>query len=215
MLSRLSTALQILVFLPLTLVTLSRNAFLVLSLFLTIHALIHGTLSFVWGSQLLSVFQVPAHSILLLVCFNLFSSSPSPWLVTASEWWGTLLSLSGPLFIVLEGLSSLLVVQKLGQAGKRLAWKGETFQFGLLILTAVAYVVSAFWIVNVSLRFPLCLCFPESDMCPVVSYRSNFTTFIDFTRRGPYRFCFPDCYWFCSSTNQHHRVIRAGAVHCL
>jgi hypothetical protein len=146
---RLSTALQILIFLPLTLATISRQAFLLLSLLLTLHALIHGTLSVFWGSRALAVLQVPMHPFLLLVCFNVFASSPHPWLAAAAEWWGTLLTLSGPLFIAMEGLSSLLVVQKLGQAGKRLAERGETYQLGLLITTAVAYVASAWWIVSV------------------------------------------------------------------
>ena len=102
-----------------------------------------------WGFHALSILQVPVHSFLLLVCFNIFSSSPNPYLITATEWWGTLLTLSGPLFITMEGLSSLLVVQKLGQEGKRLVGRGEVYQFGLLIATAVAYVASAWWIVDV------------------------------------------------------------------
>lgn len=50
----------------------------------------------------------------------------------------------------MEGLSSLLVVQKLGQEGKKLVIKGEAYQFGLLIATSIAYVASAWWIVDVS-----------------------------------------------------------------
>lgn len=149
MIQRLSTALQILIFLPLTLATISNQAFLLLSLLLTIHSLIHGTMSLLWGFHALSILQVPVHSFLLLVCFNIFSSSPHPYLIIATEWWGTLLTLSGPLFITMEGLSSLLVVQKLGQEGKRLLGRGEVYQFGLLIATAVAYVASAWWIVDV------------------------------------------------------------------
>lgn len=90
------------------------------------------------------------HPFLFLVCFNAFSSSVHPWATLAADWWGTALTLSGPLFIAMEGLSSLLVVQKLGQEGKRLVGEGEAFQFGLLIATAVAYVASAWWIVVVS-----------------------------------------------------------------
>ena len=159
MIQRLSTALQILIFLPLTLATISNQAFLLLSLLLTIHSLIHGTMCLLWGFHALSILQVPVHSFLLLVCFNIFSSSPNPYLITATEWWGTLLTLSGPLFITMEGLSSLLVVQKLGQEGKRLVGRGEVYQFGLLIATAVAYVASAWWIVNVRGCFKLCSLF--------------------------------------------------------
>lgn len=41
------------------------------------------------------------------------------------------------------------MVQKLGQAGKRLVDRGEVYQFGMLIATAFAYVASAWWIVHV------------------------------------------------------------------
>ncbi|TFK77145.1 hypothetical protein BDN72DRAFT_866924 [Pluteus cervinus] len=145
--ARLSTALQILIFLPLTLATLSRSAFLLLSLLLCIHALIHGTLILLWGSKALSVMQVPMHPFLLLVSFNAFSTTAHPWLIVATDWWATGLTMSGPLFIAMEGLSSLLVVQKVGQEGKRLVGEGEVFQFGLLFATAAAYVGSAWWIV--------------------------------------------------------------------
>jgi len=69
--------------------------------------------------------------------------------MTAATTWGVLLKWSGPIFITMEGLSSLLVAQKAGQQGKRLVEEGETYQFGLLIGSAVVYVVSAWWIVVV------------------------------------------------------------------
>ncbi|KAF5337310.1 hypothetical protein D9611_003168 [Ephemerocybe angulata] len=146
--ARLSTALQILIFLPLTLATLSRQAFLLQSLLLSGHALIHGTMSWFWRSRALSVLQVPMHPFLLLLCFNVFSSTVSPVLLTAADWWGKALVFSGPLFIGMEGLSSLLVAQKIGQEGKKLVERGESYQFGMLIAAAVAYVSSAWWIVN-------------------------------------------------------------------
>ncbi|KAJ7103576.1 hypothetical protein B0H15DRAFT_919307 [Mycena belliarum] len=146
--ARLSTAVQILIFLPLTLATLSTRAFLLLSCLLFIHSLIHGTCIMLWpGSKALSFLQVPMHSFLLLVSFNVFSSPVNPWLVTAADAWGKILTFSGPLFILLEGVSSLLVVQKAGQIGKELVAAGESYQLGLLVGTAVAYVSSAWWIV--------------------------------------------------------------------
>ncbi|THH33999.1 hypothetical protein EUX98_g139 [Antrodiella citrinella] len=145
--ARLSTVLQILIYLPLTLSTLSTSAFLLLSLLLFGHSLIHGTLTLVWGSSALSVLQVPAHPFLLLVCFNAFSHTANPWLITMASWWGRILHWSSPGFIVLEGMSSLLVSQKLGQVGKELVGEGESYQFGLLIGAAAAYVTSAWWIV--------------------------------------------------------------------
>jgi len=115
---------------------------------LFIHSLIHGSLIMFWGSNALSVLQVPMHPFLLLLSFNVFASSVHPWIVTATEWWATILTLMGPLFIAMEGLSSLLVAQKLGQEGKKLVERGEVFQFGLLIGTSVTYVISAWWIVE-------------------------------------------------------------------
>ncbi|KAG7099097.1 hypothetical protein E1B28_000971 [Marasmius oreades] len=145
--AKLSTVLQILLFLPLTLATLSQPAFLLLSLLLSLHSVIHGTLILLWGSPALSVMQVPMHPFVLLVCFNVFSTAVHPWLFTATQWWGQLLKFSGPFFIVLEGLSSLLVAQKLGQEGKRLVERGEVYQFGFLISSAATYVGCAWWIV--------------------------------------------------------------------
>ncbi len=95
------------------------------------------------------------HPFLLLVCFNAFSTSVPPWLGIATSVWGTILTYMGPLFIALEGLSSLVVVQKLGQQGKKLVEEGEIYQFGLLIASAGTYVASAWWIVNV--RRSLCV----------------------------------------------------------
>jgi len=91
--------------------------------------------------------QLPIQPFLLLVCFNLFAQSVNPLLLGLASWWGTILTLSSPLFIILEGVSSLLVAQKLGQVGRELVGKGEAYQFVLLIVSAVAYVVSAWWIV--------------------------------------------------------------------
>ena len=146
---RLSTVLQILIFLPLTLATLSSHAFLILSLLLATHSLIHGSLIHFWGSDALSFLQVPMHPFLLLVCFNAFSSSVNPWLITAADFWGVALTFAGPLFIAMEGLSSLLAVQKLGQHAKHLVSEKEAYQFPLLIASAFGYVLSAWWIVLV------------------------------------------------------------------
>ena len=51
----------------------------------------------------------------------------------------------------MEGMSSLLVAQKLGQIGKEYVNESENYnwQFGLLIAAAAAYVTSAWWIVVV------------------------------------------------------------------
>jgi hypothetical protein len=69
--------------------------------------------------------------------------------MTSAVWWGIILKWSGPLFIVLEGMSTLLVVQKVGRVGRDLIDEAEGYQFGLLIASAVTYVISASWIVVV------------------------------------------------------------------
>jgi len=146
--ARISTVLQILLFLPLTLSTLSNQAFLLLSFLLFAHALIHGTLLLLWKSPALSVMQVPMHSALLLVVFNVFSQDLHPFLIFMTTWWGRFLNFSSPGFIIMESLSSLVVAQKLGKVGKEFVGEGEGFQtFGLLIASAAAYVAAAWWIV--------------------------------------------------------------------
>ncbi|KAF8609553.1 hypothetical protein BDV93DRAFT_518358 [Ceratobasidium sp. AG-I] len=146
--ARMSTVLQILLFLPLTLSTLSTPAFLVCSLGLTLHALVHGTMHLLlpWLSPMLSFMQLPMHPVVLLTTFNLFST-PRESLLTMSAWWGKCLRWSSPLFVGMEGLASLLVIQFTGRKGKELAEQGEGAQFGLLVGAAAAYVASAWWLV--------------------------------------------------------------------
>ncbi|KAI0322657.1 hypothetical protein OF83DRAFT_1048698 [Amylostereum chailletii] len=158
--AKLSNFLQVIVFLPLTLSTLSKPAFLLLSLLIFLQSVIHGTLILLWSSPVLPVMQIPVQPFLLLLCFNLFSQSVQPWLLSAAAWWGTILTLSSPLFIILEAMSSLLVAQKLGQVGRELVGEGEAYQFGLLIASSVAYVISAWWIV---------VSYPTAAMSPLSS----------------------------------------------
>ncbi|KAK7468847.1 hypothetical protein VKT23_003348 [Stygiomarasmius scandens] len=179
--AKASSFLQILLFLPLTLATLSKPAFLLLSLLLSIHAAIHGTLILIWGSTALSVLQLPMHPILLLLVFNLFSSSLDPWILFATGWWETALKFSGPIFIMLEGMSSLLVAQKIGQEGKRLVEEGESYQFGFLISSAIAYVWFAWWIV---VSYPSAATSPlSSTLLGVALTALLFLTFIGFALR--------------------------------
>jgi len=212
---RLSTALQILIFLPLTLATISNQAFLLLSLLLTIHSFIHGTMILLWGSSALSFLQLPMHPFLLLLCFNIFSSVPPPWLISVADWWGTLLTISGPLFISMEGLSSLLVVQKLGQAGKRLVDRGEVYQFGMLIATAIAYVASAWWIVHARSIF-LFWYYTWLTRSPLVLPNCCIITPIIYSARGRNNCLFiPDYYWFCAAPDKYYWVVRTGCLHRL
>ena len=211
--NRLSTVLQILLFLPLTLSTLSKPAFLLLSFLLFIHSLIHGTLVLLWGSPALSFLQVPVHPFLLLVCFNAFSQTVHPWLVTAASFWGTILRWSSPGFIVLEGMSSLLVAQKLGQVGKELVGEGETYQFGLLVAAAAVYVTSAWWIVMVCFSSDvLSVVCTKALYCIVISCGGCVPALLNPTRCGCHSLHLPNNHWFCSSTDECHRVVRSCIV---
>ncbi|KAJ3758647.1 hypothetical protein EV361DRAFT_969288 [Lentinula raphanica] len=178
--ARSLTVAQILLYLPLTLSTLSTSAFSFLSLCHAVHAFIHGTLVLLWGSPNLSVLQLPVHPFLILLCFNVFSTDVNPWILTASRWWAYVLSMWGPFFILLEGLSTLIVAQKLGQMGKRLIEQAdsEVYQFTLLVAAAVAYVLSAYWCV---VAYPAAAFSPlSSTFLGVALTALVFLTFIGF-----------------------------------
>ena len=156
------TFLEILIFLPLTLATLSQSAFLVLSLLLTLHSIIHSTLSLVLptinisSDRVLSLplflpfFAMPVHPFLLLLVFNIFStlsSTTPPFLLTLASWWGTFLRYSSPIMAGLEAIASLIFIQSAGMVSKELAGRSEGYQFGLLIASASAYVAASAWVV--------------------------------------------------------------------
>lgn len=202
--------LQILLYLPLTLATLSTPAFLLLSLLLSLHSFIHGTLILLWGSQLLSVMQVPMHPFLLLVSFNAFSQSVYPALATAVSWWGKILTFSGPIYVAMEGLSSLLFAQKVGQVGKELADEAESYQFGILIASAAAYVVAAWWIVVVGSPSALLLLLTFGRTG--VSSCSHVATLFHTVGRGIDRLPVLDSDWLPSLPDKHCRVFDALLV---
>lgn len=211
--ARLSTVLQILIYLPLTLSTLSTTAFLLLSLLLFGHSLIHGTLVLFWGSPALSVMQVPMHPFLLLVCFNAFSQTTNHLLVFAASWWGKILHWSSPGFIVLEGMSSLLVAQRLGQVGRELVGQGESFQFGLLIGAAAAYVTSAWWVMVVSSMDFLRLVNHLLINCFLVLPRgSGFPSSCGVARFSTHGVFLPYVHRFCFEKNECNRVFLPSLV---
>ncbi|KAF8328228.1 uncharacterized protein EI90DRAFT_3146238 [Cantharellus anzutake] len=148
--ARLGTLFQILLFLPLTLATLSTSAFLSLSLLLTLHSIIHATMSLLFPSLVgsLPFLQVPLHPMFLLFIFNLYPHPCSP-LQTASSLWGSVLRYTGPLFVFLEGLASLIAVQTLGRKARKMINEhdGEGYEVGLLVGAAATYVASAWWII--------------------------------------------------------------------
>jgi hypothetical protein len=208
--TRLTTVVQILLYLPLTLSVLGQEAFLANSLLLFIHALIHGTLAlFSSHSSLLSVLQPPMHPFLLLLSFNVFAgvNAVNPWIHTAASWWGTALRFSSPCAIVMEGLSSLLVAQRLGQMGKELVDEGrEEVQLGLLVASA-------------SGQFRIPSTHTSSDGGSICSVRGRcrlactdvprcreFTTLLHTPWRCYHCICFPYVHWPCGQEDQCDRV---------
>jgi hypothetical protein len=146
----LSTVLQILLFLPLTLSTLSTNAFLLLSLLFFIHSLVHGTLQLLWNTPFLPFMEVLIHPFLFLVSFNIFTQEVHPLLTFVATSWGKILNFWSVGFIILESFSSLIVAEKLGRAGRELAAERGGYQFGFLIASATTYFVCAWWFTLVS-----------------------------------------------------------------
>ncbi|KAG8878628.1 hypothetical protein FRB98_006033 [Tulasnella sp. 332] len=149
--AKLGTASQVLLYLPLTLSALSPPAFLLLSLLQTLHSLIHCTLYLIVPalSTFLPFLQLPVHPFLLLFSFNLFASSSSSrwWLLDGAQLWGKALRLWTPIFVGMEGLASIIVIQATGKTGRVMAERSETWQLMLLVGAAAAYVSSASWIV--------------------------------------------------------------------
>jgi len=150
LIARLGNFSQILLFLPLTLSTLGQPAFLLLSLLLTIQSLVQCSLQLIpvlkpW----LTFFQLPVHPVLLLLSFNLATpvNGQLNYGVELISWiWGTGLRYSSIIFVVVEGIASLVLVQSWGQEAMKIADRGDFVQFGLLVVAAAGYVASATWI---------------------------------------------------------------------
>jgi len=75
--------------------------------------------------------------------------------------------------VALEGLSSLLVAQKVGQIGKELADEAESYQLAILLASAAAYVVASWWIVVVRVSQP---CLARVFMVLVKAYPAAATS---------------------------------------
>lgn len=107
--STASAVIRILLFLPLTLVTLSANAFLFLSFLYLIHSLIHQSL------LLFRFYCSCKHRPTSIFSWflSIFSQELSLWLALTVDWWGKTLRFSSPGFIIIEYLSSLVVARQL------------------------------------------------------------------------------------------------------
>ncbi len=122
-------------------------------------------------ASFLQLFQPLAIPALLLLTLNLYSpSSSSPfnklptsyqsstawqYIKQAPGWWETALRTSSPLFVLLEGLSTLLCIQQLGRLSVQSIERSrapDILQLLYLVAAAGVYVISAYFLYEVSWR---------------------------------------------------------------
>jgi hypothetical protein len=141
--------LQVLIYLPLSLEVAGKPCFLNLSAALATYYFLQSTLNLLLqGTRLqiithvFSPFQVIAIPGILLLFLNLYHSPSSAaqvgtFLAHVPGIWETILKGLTPVFELLEGLSTLLVVQALGQVSRYLIEeRNESFQFVFLVAAA-------------------------------------------------------------------------------
>lgn len=151
---------QVLIYLPLSLEVAGKSCFLSLSAALAGYYFLQSTLDLLLRStrlhrlsRILSPIQVLAVPALLLVSLNLYHAPPTSAqkygyiLTSVPGAWEAILKALTPLFTLLEGVSTLLVIQALGQVSKYLIEeRSESYQFIFLISSAATYVASAFFL---------------------------------------------------------------------
>lgn len=128
----------------------------------TIHLLTRNT-SFRIISTFFSFFQPFLIPALLLLTLNLYSSPSKPSLIPSSSkfislwnflsqtpsYWEFILKTSSPLFVILEGMSTLLCIQALSRFSTRRIERSQTpelVQLLCLIASAVVYVFSFYFL---------------------------------------------------------------------
>ncbi|KAG0660359.1 hypothetical protein C6P46_004659 [Rhodotorula mucilaginosa] len=172
--AQLVSVLQVLLFLPLTLDIAGQDCMLALSLLLTLSFACSATLHLCvrtntrWRplSTLVAWLQPLVIPALLLLTLNLYSTSSTgeatlavsdedrhpAWLDhvrAAPSYWERLLRTSSPVFVILEGLCTLLCIQALSRfsLGRIQASRApDLFRMGSLILAAGVYVASAYFL---------------------------------------------------------------------
>lgn len=178
--AQLVSVLQVLLFLPLTLDIAGQDCMLALSLLLTLSFACSATLHLCvrtntrWRplSTLVAWLQPLVIPALLLLTLNLYSTSSTgeatlavsdedrhpAWLDhvrAAPSYWERLLRTSSPVFVILEGLCTLLCIQALSRfsLGRIQASRApDLFRMGSLILAAGVYVASAYFLWEVRSR---------------------------------------------------------------
>ncbi|KAM0752698.1 ICE2-domain-containing protein [Meredithblackwellia eburnea MCA 4105] len=166
--ANISSFAQVLLYLPLALDIAGKEAMLALSLLLSVTFAFQATVHLVTRntrlrplSRTLTILQPLLIPIILLITLNIYSGSHPP-LPTTSQlsfvwsilrqlpgWWETALRTSSPLFVILEGMSTLLCIQALSRFSMRKIQQSaspDLLQLVFLIASALVYVLSAYFL---------------------------------------------------------------------
>ncbi|KAH8927675.1 ICE2-domain-containing protein [Atractiella rhizophila] len=155
------TYLQVMTYLPLALDIAGKECCLTLSAALALYSFVSSTLTLLARYTriyplipFLSFVQHISVPIILLVCLNVFSSnSKAAWEQSSWTWfflrkfvsfYGSVLHHSGPFFVLLEGVSTLLVAQSAGRISSFLTEKGDGWSIVFLVTSASTYVLSTY-----------------------------------------------------------------------
>lgn len=133
---------QILLFLPLAYDIVSKECFLTLSLSLVVYYSTQSTLRLITRGtpfeiipKTMSLSQLAIVPILLIVSFNIYSSERLNGVLHYVPFiWEKFLRLCSPLFVLFEGIATLLIIQSLGQVTRWFVdYKNESYQVCLSV----------------------------------------------------------------------------------
>ncbi|KNE93533.1 hypothetical protein PSTG_13066 [Puccinia striiformis f. sp. tritici PST-78] len=160
---RTASFLQILLYLPLALDIAGKECFLALSASLALYYsalstlyLIFRNTRFAFVSKVFGLLQNLVIPTFLLIWLNIYSTDESkignPILGNnlvgpILSFWEVFLTWSTPVFVLLEGISTLLCIQSVGQISRYIVEaKNESYSFVFLVLSAAVYVGSAYFL---------------------------------------------------------------------
>lgn len=163
---RTASFLQTLLYLPLALDIAGKECFLALSASLAVYYSAHSTAylifrntRFVLVSKLYGLLQNLVIPSFLLIWLNIYSIDESDAtgnlklgsnhtsVARILSLWESILNWSTPVFVLLEGISTLLCIQSVGQISRYIVEaKNESYSFVFLVLSAVIYVGSTYFL---------------------------------------------------------------------
>lgn len=86
---------------------------------------------------------------LLILFLNLFNDTSNDVLITLSFPWKILIEHSTPIFTILEGFCTLLVIQTIGQVLKLLSRKNENWMFIQLVMSGIIITSSLYFLYQI------------------------------------------------------------------